>query len=126
MYWCPRANSVSADRFVVNEEEKRVYAIIQDGGKQYKVAEGETLTLEKKQAEKGTEITLDNVVLLSTGDEVKIGNPVVAGASVIAEVLGEAKGEKKFIRHYRSRKGSTTRTGHRQKYIRVKVKKINA
>lgn len=101
-----------------------MYAIIEDGGKQYKVSEGDTLDLEKKQVKKGDSVTLDHVIFVSTGEEIKIGNPLVAGASVKAEVMGDIKGKKEFIRHFRSRKNSTKRFGHRQKYCRVKINEI--
>ena len=101
-----------------------MYAIIEDGGKQYKVSEGDTLELEKKEDAKGAEITLDRVVFVSTGEDIKIGNPTVAGAKVTAEVLDETKGKKQYIRHFRSRKSSTRRVGHRQKYSKVKIKEI--
>ena len=104
-----------------------MYAVIEDSGTQFRVTEGDVLNVDLRQLpEKGNEIEFDRVLLIG-GDEVKIGTPLVKGAKVLAEVVDEkAKGPKVYIHHWRRRKASRTKTGHRQKYLRVQVKKIVA
>lgn len=103
-----------------------MYAIVEDGGKQYKVTTGDRLMLDRKVAEGEKTVTLDRVLLVGGEGEAKIGQPVVAGATVTAEVLGEASGKKIDIFKYRRRKGYHKRQGHRQHYTQVKVTAINA
>jgi large subunit ribosomal protein L21 len=102
-----------------------MYAIIVDGGHQYKVEEGQTLEIDfRETAEPGSELVFDRVLALSTGENFKLGQPTVSGASVTASVVGESKGEKLVIQKHRRRKNSRRRTGHRQKYTVVKITKI--
>ena len=100
-----------------------MYAIIADGGRQYRVEEEMILDVDFREAEKGATITFDQVLLIS-GDEAKgirLGEPVVSGASVTAEVMGAEMGEKLVIQKYRRRKNYRRKTGHRQLYTRVRI-----
>jgi large subunit ribosomal protein L21 len=109
-----------------------MYAVIEQGSKQYKVAEGDWLNIELTDvAADATTIELDKVLLVSDGEEVKIGTPYLEGAKVIASfksVAEEAviKGKKLHPTYHRRRKNSDKRTGHRQKYLRVTIEKIEA
>jgi large subunit ribosomal protein L21 len=102
-----------------------MYAIIVDGGHQYKVEEGQTLEIDFREAlEPGSELVFDRVLALSSGDQFRLGQPTVNGATVTASVIGESKGEKLVVQKFRRRKNSRRRTGHRQKYTVVKITKI--
>ena len=101
-----------------------MYAVIRDGGKQYRVEEGMVLDIDLKSADSGETIEFTDVLLLGGGGETLVGTPTVPDAKVIAEVTGEAKGKKVEIMHWRRRKSSRTHTGHRQKYTRVAIKEI--
>ncbi|MEZ6094160.1 MAG: 50S ribosomal protein L21 [Pirellulaceae bacterium] len=101
-----------------------MYAIISDGGRQYKVEEGQTLDIDFREAAEGSELTFDRVLAVSNGETLNVGQPTVSGASVTASVVGEVKGDKVYPQYFRRRKNSRRRTGHRQKYIRVKISKI--
>ena len=102
-----------------------MYAIIADGGRQYKVEEGQELDIDLRNAASGDEITFDQVLAVSSDDGTKIGQPVVEGATVTAEVLSEVKGEKIYVQKFRRRKDSKRRTGHRQQYTRIRIAKIS-
>ena len=102
-----------------------MYAIIATGGKQYKVSEGEIIKVEKLGAEAGTTYTFDQVLAVSN-DGLKIGNPVVEGASVEASVLGDGKAKKVVVYKYKPKTGYHKKNGHRQQYTAVKIEKINA
>jgi large subunit ribosomal protein L21 len=101
-----------------------MYAIIADGGRQYKVEEGQELDIDLRDADSGDEITFEQVLAVSGDDGLKVGQPVVEGASVTAEVLTEVKGNKIYVQKFRRRKNSKRRTGHRQRYTRIRVSKI--
>ena len=101
-----------------------MYAIIVDGGHQYKVEEGQSLEIDFREVEPGTEITFDRVLAVSDGENFRLGQPLVAGAKVTAKVVGESKGEKLTIQKFRRRKNMRRRTGHRQKHVAVKIAKI--
>ncbi|MDZ7922475.1 MAG: 50S ribosomal protein L21 [Marinagarivorans sp.] len=98
-----------------------MYAVIVSGGKQHRVVEGEVLRLEKIEAETGTTISFDQVLMVSNGDVVNVGAPVVAGAVVTAEVIAHGRGDKVTIIKFRRRKHSMKRQGHRQWYTEVKI-----
>ncbi len=100
-----------------------MFAIIKAGGKQYRVAEGDVLKIEKVVAEAGAELELP--VLLLSGDSVKVGAPHVAGATVLAEVLGHGRGEKLEIYKYKAKNNYRRHTGHRQSYTEVRIKSVN-
>jgi len=103
-----------------------VYAIISNGSHQYRVEEGLTFQIELKDySEKTKEIEFDRVLLIGGGkDGVKIGQPTIPKAKVLATVLGEEKGEKLVIQKYRPRKNSRLKKGHRQKYLSIRIDKI--
>ena len=102
-----------------------MYAIIATGGKQYKVQEGDVINIEKLGAQAGSEVTFDQVLLV--GDkEVKVGNPIVEGASVKATVVAEGKGKKVIVYRYKRKTGYHKKNGHRQPFTQVKIEKINA
>ena len=100
-----------------------MYAIIKTGGKQYRVSEGETLQVEKLNAEVGAEVAFDEVLLVS-GDSVKIGQPTVAGAKVTGKVLEQGKGAKIRIFKYKAKSNYRRRQGHRQPFTKVQIEKI--
>lgn len=103
-----------------------MFAIIQDGGKQYRVEEGQSVYLDRRDAQPGDKIELTEVLSIESDDDFKVGQPTLSGAKVIAEILGEAKGPKLIFHRFRRRQGSRTRRGHRQKYTEVKIESINA
>jgi large subunit ribosomal protein L21 len=103
-----------------------MYAIIADGGRQYKVEQGQELEIDYRDASKGDELTFDQVLAVSGGEGLKLGKPTVAGATVTAEVIGPTKGDKIFVQKIRRRKNSRRRTGHRQLYTKVRVSAISA
>ena len=100
-------------------------AIIETGGKQYKVAEGDVLFIEKLDAEAGEGVVFDKVLAL-LGDEAKIGTPVVEGAKVDATIVKNGKGKKIMIFKYKPKKNYRRRQGHRQPYTKVQIGKIHA
>ena len=103
-----------------------MYAIIETGGKQYKVTEGDTLFIEKLEAEAGAAITFDKVLAVLNGDSATFGAPVVEGASVDATVVKNGKGKKIRIFKYNPKKGYRKRQGHRQPYTKVQINAIHA
>ncbi|GAA6150754.1 50S ribosomal protein L21 [Pseudoteredinibacter isoporae] len=98
-----------------------MYAVIKSGGKQHRVVEGETLKLEKIEVATGETIDFDEVLMVANGDDIKIGEPLVAGAKVTAEVVSHGRGEKVTIIKFRRRKHHMKRQGHRQWYTEVKI-----
>lgn len=103
-----------------------MYAVIKTGGKQHRVVEGETLKVEKIEVATGDTVQFDDVLLVSNGDDVTIGTPVVAGAAVKAEVVAHGRGEKVRIIKFRRRKHSMKRQGHRQWFTEIKITEIVA
>jgi large subunit ribosomal protein L21 len=109
-----------------------VYAVIEQGGKQYKVAQGDRLNIELTDVEPDAKtIELNKVLLVGDGEKVKIGTPYLEGAKVIASFKTTAqeaviKGKKLYPMHFRRRKSSKKRTGHRQKYLEITIDKIEA
>lgn len=102
-----------------------MYAVVTSGGKQYRVEAGSTLTLERLDGEPGASFIFDRVLLIGDGDEVTVGTPVVAGASVSATVLGEVLGPKLVIFKFKQKVKYRRRTGHRQHLTRVRVDEIH-
>ncbi len=102
-----------------------MYAVIATGGKQYKVSEGDVIRVEKLGVEAGGTYSFDKVLLVS-GDEMKIGNPTVDGATVEADVIGDVKGKKVIVYKFKRKTGYHKKNGHRQQYTAVKITKINA
>ena len=111
---------------VMKELKRKMYAIIETGGKQYKVTEGDTLFIEKLEAEAGQAITFDKVLAILDGDKATFGAPVVEGASVAATVVKNGKGKKVRIFKYNPKKGYRKRQGHRQPYTKVQIGAIQA
>jgi len=103
-----------------------MYAVIVSGGKQHRVEEGETLKLEKLNSEVGSSIDFDRILLVANGDDVKIGEPVVAGAKVSAEIVSHGRGKKVRIVKFKRRKHHMKQAGHRQWYTEVKITGISA
>lgn len=103
-----------------------MYAIIETGGKQYKVQNGETILVEKLAVEEGTTVTLDKVLLVANDSDVKVGSPFVAGATVTAKVEGQGKGKKILVFKYKPKKGYQRRKGHRQPFTKLTIESINA
>ena len=98
-----------------------MYAVIQSGGKQHRVVEGETLKVELLKAETGATITFDDVLMVVNGDNIQIGAPVVAGATVTAEVVSHGRHDKIRIVKMRRRKHYRKQQGHRQWFTELKI-----
>jgi large subunit ribosomal protein L21 len=101
-----------------------VYAIIETGGKQYRVTEGDTVDVELLGAEPGQVVELDRVLLVSTDEGVYVGRPTVEGATVRARVVDTVKGPKIVVFKYKPKKRYRRKTGHRQKYTRLLIEEI--
>jgi large subunit ribosomal protein L21 len=102
-----------------------MYAIFRDGGRQYRVCEGETVLVDLRDGEPGSRIEFSEVLSIEPeGAGMKVGQPLVSGAKVVAEVIGEYKGPKLIFHQFRRRKNSRSRRGHRQRYTQVRVEKI--
>ena len=102
-----------------------MYAIIETGGKQYKVSEGDIIRVEKLDAEEGSGYTFDQVLAVNDGS-LKVGNPTVDGAKVTASVMGNGRGKKVIVYKYKRKSGYHKKAGHRQAYTQVKIESINA
>ena len=102
-----------------------MYAIIATGGKQYKVAEGDVIKVEKLGAAEGDTVDFDQVLAVNNGSLV-LGNPTVSGAQVSATVVEEGKNRKVVVYRYKRKSGYHKKNGHRQLYTKVKIEKINA
>ncbi|HEU4963131.1 MAG TPA: 50S ribosomal protein L21 [Bacilli bacterium] len=103
-----------------------MYAIVETGGKQYKVSEGDVLFIEKLDVEAGGEVTFDKVLLVSKDNGVVVGSPVVAGATVSGKVVKNGKAKKIIVYKYKAKKNYRRKQGHRQPYTQVQIEKINA
>ena len=103
-----------------------MYAIIETGGKQYRVQEGDVLFIEKLNVEAGDAVDFDKVLAVSNGEELTIGSPIVEGAKVSATVEKNGKGKKVIIFKYKAKKDYRKKQGHRQPYTKVVINKINA
>ena len=101
------------------------YAIIEDGGKQYKAVLGSTIEVDYYPAEIGEPVDLENVLLVVDGDSVNIGRPFVTGAKVQASVAAQVKGPKLIVFRYKPKKRIRRKTGHRQKYTRLQIEAIS-
>ena len=102
-----------------------MHALIETGGKQYKVAEGDTLFIEKLPVEAGEAVTFDKVLAVIDGENVTVGTPVVEGAKVDASVVKNGKGKKIIVFKYKPKKGYRRKQGHRQPYTKVTIGKIS-
>lgn len=103
-----------------------MYAVIQTGGKQYKVAEGEILKVEKLAGEAGDKLTLDQVLMVKDENGIKIGAPLLTGARITVEVIEQGRSKKIIVYKYKKRKNYRRKQGHRQSYTKIKIEKIEA
>jgi large subunit ribosomal protein L21 len=103
-----------------------MYAVIKTGGKQYRVSAGEKVKIETIEAEVGSEVVLDQVLMVGEGDKVSVGKPLIAGAAVKATVVSHGRGEKVRIFKHRRRKHYKKQAGHRQNYTEIQISGISA
>ena len=103
-----------------------MYAIVKTGGKQYKVAQGDVLFVEKLEANEGDVVTLDQVLAVAGENGLTVGSPVVEGATVTAKVVAQGKAKKVIVYRYKAKKDYRRKQGHRQPYTKIVVEKINA
>ncbi len=102
----------------------KIYAVVETGGKQYKVSPGQTIDVERLDVAEGDTVELDKVLLIADGDKVTVGQPIVEGAKVVATSQGEGKGEKIIVFKYKSKVRYRRKKGHRQLYTRLLIDKI--
>ncbi len=102
----------------------KIYAIIETGGKQYKVSPGQVIDVERLNVTEGSSVDLDRVLLIADGDKVTVGSPVVEGARVVATAKGEGKSPKTIIFKYKAKKRYYKKAGHRQAYTTLAIDKI--
>ncbi len=102
-----------------------MYAVIEAGGKQYKVSEGELLKVEQIEGNKGDTVLFDNVLMISGKEDLKVGTPIVKGAQVTGEIVTQTKGPKISVFKMKRRKGYSKKTGHRQKLTILKIRNIS-
>lgn len=107
-----------------HREGAAVYAIIESGGKQYRVEPGAVVALERIPGDVGSRVDLDRVLLVSDGTTVKIGKPVITGARVVSEIVAQTRGEKIDVFKFKRRKKYRRKTGHRQELTRVRIGEI--
>jgi large subunit ribosomal protein L21 len=103
-----------------------MYAVVKTGGKQYRVSQGDRLKVETIEAEAGSDVSLNEVLLVGSGESVTVGSPVVANASVSAKVVSHGRGKKVRIIKFRRRKHHRKQAGHRQNYTELEITGINA
>jgi large subunit ribosomal protein L21 len=103
-----------------------MYAIIRTGGKQYQVAAGDTLRVEKLKGEVGDTVELSDVLLVADGDDVKVGRPLVEGARVVAKIAEQGKAKKVLVFKKKKRKGYKVLRGHRQLFTALTIEEISA
>ena len=103
-----------------------MYAVLETGSKQYRVAAGDTLKIERLETEAGKPVTFDRVLLVNNDGKVTVGSPTVAGATIAADVVEHMRGEKKLAFKLKRRKGYRKAIGHRQELTVVKITAINA
>ena len=103
-----------------------MYAIVKTGGKQYKVAQGEVLFVEKLEANEGDVVTLDQVLAVAGENGLTVGAPVVEGATVTAKVVAQGKAKKVIVYKYKAKKDYRRKQGHRQPYTKLVIESINA
>jgi large subunit ribosomal protein L21 len=101
-----------------------MYAVIETGSKQYKVAKDDIILIERLEAKEGKPLRLGNVLLIKEGNSIHVGSPYLKGAGVTCELLGEVRGDKLIAYKYKKRKSSEKKIGHRQNLLKLKVKSI--
>jgi large subunit ribosomal protein L21 len=101
-----------------------MYAVIETGGKQYKVSPGQTVDVERLDVAEGGTVDLDRVLLIADGDKVVVGNPTVGGAKVVATSQGDGRAKKIIVFKYKPKVRYSKKTGHRQSYTRLTIDKI--
>ena len=124
--YCCLPNSSVACSHSFSKDFPMSYAIIQTGGKQYRVSEGDVLSVEKLAVETGKETTFSDVLLVVNGDKVTLGSPLVSGATVKAEVVNQYKDDKVIAFKFKRRKGYHRTVGHRRQLTELKITKISA
>ena len=102
-----------------------MYAVIKTGGKQHKVSQGDEISIEKINGSKGETVVFDEVLMVSSGEDVKVGTPFLEGARVEGEIIDQTKARKINVFKMKRRKGFKKKTGHRQKLTRMKIKEIS-
>jgi len=102
-----------------------MYAIVDSCGRQYKVAEGDLVFVQKLEANEGEKVTFDNVLFVADGDKITVGNPTVKNAKVEATVVKQGKEKKIIVFKYKAKKNERKKQGHRQPYTQVKIEKIS-
>ena len=118
------ANPIQRDMY--EREVLFVYAVIETGGKQYKVSEGDVIFVEKLAAEEGSDIAFDKVLVCGDGSNVKVGSPLLDSAKVTGKVVKNGKGKKITVLTYKPKKNEKRKMGHRQPYTKVEIVKIEA
>lgn len=108
----------------VELEDKMKYAIVEDGGKQYRAVEGGQIDVDRIEAEIGEQVDLEHVLLVANDEQVNVGTPFVEGAKVQATVVGQVKGPKLVVFKYKPKKRYRAKTGHRQQYTRIQIDSI--
>lgn len=103
-----------------------MYAVIETGGKQYKVSEGDVIFIEKLEVAEGENVTFDKVLVVADGENVTVGSPLVSGATVTAKVEKQGKAKKIYVFKMKRKKNERKKKGHRQPFTKVTIEKINA
>lgn len=103
-----------------------MYAIVESGGKQYRVEPGAVLTVERLPGQKGSRVELDRVLLVSDGSSLKVGHPTLPGARVVSEIVAQTRGDKIDVFKFKKRKKYRRKTGHRQEQTTVRIAEIVA
>lgn len=103
-----------------------MYAVIETGGKQYKVAAGDVISVEKLDVEEGAEVTFDKVLMAGEGSDVKVGAPAVEGATVTGKVLRNGKAKKVVVFKMKRKKNYRRKKGHRQPFTKIEITAVNA
>ena len=119
-------NTLCASHSESKKRKNIMYAIIETGGKQYKVEPGDTLFIEKLDAEENSDYTFENVVAIGNDDGISVGAPYVKGATVTAKVVKNGKAKKVTVFTYKPKKNEKRKMGHRQPYTKVEISAINA
>ncbi len=101
-----------------------MFAIVESGGKQYRVSEGEVIQVERLAVAKGETVTLDRVLMVADGDQVRVGKPVVEGAQVRAKVVDQDRGPKIIVFKYKPKIRYRVKSGHRQSFTRLQIEQI--